>query len=890
MKKLAFFVIFLCLAAKAFSADDLFSITVEPDVLLIFDTSGSMTYDMNGNCTWGDGSDYFPGRDTNGDGFSNDSRMYILKNAVYNVVYKHRNIRFGLLTYGQYKSINELSRGASDGGGWYRTSPYTASKTQKIPWHGVDGSGNDYWPKSYPEATKTILRAPMGLAGDAAHIGQIHQWLDNAQQVEEIRADGGTPIGGSFYWARQYYTQALIPKDPAKRCRGYYVLLCSDGEETGYPGNNPYSPYTEATRLRGIQIMGVNYDVKTFACGVAVAGGNGAKCLDSIAKLGGTEHYYPATSPEMLDSVLNTIFSLMEERATSFSGPEVPSVRTEYYNNIYIASFMPSGAAPFWDGYIKAFRLNPDGTLPQDDSGHVLSSPLWEAGEALKNMTSSERNIYTQKSNNRIAFTPSYVDSNDLGVAGDSVEDLINYVRGDNGYDWKLGDIFHSWPVCVGPPSPWYTDEGYEGFKAVNKHRRKIVIDGANDGMLHAFDAGTYVAQGDTFTPGTGRELWAFIPKNQLSKLKNLRIVHNYYVDGNPIVFDTWIPSSMGDTTKDSTEWKTELICGERSGGSYYFGLDVTNTENPSFLWEIGGDTMFAQTWSNPAIGRVRVGTGEKTIAVIGGGFNKESGTLGRAVYVIDAKDGTVLKKFTNTYMTYCIPSDPVLVDTSNDGFSDYIYIGDIAGQLWKFDIRSLLPASWSGSRIFVSQREQPFYYPPSCAYDADGNLWLFFGGGDRDSLRKVNTFNRFYGIRDNRQTTPYTDGDLVNITGSGTPNSNGWYRDLGKNEKSVSKPIVFNETVYFTTYEPIDPTNPCGIEGLARLYHINFTTGKAPDDDDVSEEIGEGVPMSPQISVTVNGEFVITIGGSKGELISEKVKGPSDFKKIIFWKEQKNY
>ncbi|MFA5031400.1 MAG: PilC/PilY family type IV pilus protein [bacterium] len=880
MKKLIFVLSFLCFSIKAISEDvDLFTITVYPDILLIFDTSGSMTFDMNGNYTWGDGSDLYPGRDTNGDGFKNDSRMYILKNGLRQAIQAHNSIRFGLMTYGQYKATNEYARD------WYRTSPYTDSKVQKIPWHGVDGSGNDYWPKNYPEATKTILRAKMGSSLDS-----IKQWIDNTGQINEFRADGGTPMGGALYWAKQYYTQEIIPKDVAKRCRGYFVLLCSDGAETGYPSYNTHSPYTEAKNLRNIQILGIKYDVKTFVCGVAVAGGADAKCLDSIAKLGGTEHYYPATSPDLLDSALNQIIGIMEERATSFSGPEVPSVRTEYYNNMYIASFMPSESSPFWQGYLKAFRLNPDGTLPQDDSGYILSTPLWEAGTVLKNMTSAERTIYTQKNNSRVVFNPTYIDSNDLGVADDSVESLINYVRGDNEYSWKLGDIFHSWPVCVGPPSPWYTDEGYEGFKAVNKHRRKIVISGANDGMLHAFDAGTYVAQGDTFTPGTGQELWAFIPKNQLSRLKNLTTTHGYYVDGNPIVFDTWIPSTIGDTTKDSTEWKTELICGERSGGSYYFGLDVTNTQNPSFLWEIGGDTMFAQTWSSPAIGRVKVGTGEKTIAVIGGGFNKASGTLGRAVYVIDAKDGTVLKKFTNTHMTNCIPSDPILVDTSNDGLSDYIYIGDIKGQLWKFDIRSTLPASWTGSRIFVSTSEQPFYYPPSCAYDADGHLWLFFGGGDRDSLRKTNTYNRFYGMRDNKQTTPYTDSDLSNITGGGTANSNGWYRALSKNEKSISKPIVFNEIVYFTTYEPLNPDNPCNIEGLARLYHTKFTTGKAPDDDSLFEEIGEGVPMSPQISVTATGDFVITIGGSKGELISEKVKGPSNFKQIIYWKEQKNY
>lgn len=895
MKKLIVVLTLLCLSARGISEDaDLFSLTVEADVLLIFDTSGSMTFDMNGNYTWGDGSDWFPGRDTNGDGFPNDSRMYILKNAIYSVVDKHRDIRFGLLTYGQYKSTREPSRGAGDGGGWYRTYPYTPSKTQNIPWHGVDSRGNDYWPKSYPEGTKDILRAPMGRAGDAAHIGQIHSWIDNSQQIEEIRADGGTPIGGSLYWAGQYYIQQVIPKDPAKRCREYYVLLCSDGEETGYPWNNPRSPYTEVTRLRDMQIMGITYEIKTFVCGVAVSGGTGAQCLDSIAKLGGTEHYYPATTPEELDSAFSRILHIVDERATSFSGPEVPSVRTEYYNNMYIASFKPSGTHPFWQGFLKAYRLNPDGTLPQDSLGHVLSDTIWEAGLELKNMTIGERKIYTQKSGIRVAFTPTYIDSEDLDVAGDSVESLINYVRGDNGYDWKLGDIFHSWPVCVGPPSPWFFDEGYAGFKAIHKHRNKIVLAGSNDGMLHAFNAGTYIAEGDTFGPGTGKEEWAFIPNDLLTCLKNMKTYHDYHVDGSPVAFDVWFRSGSMDTTKDSTEWKTMVICGERQGGNKYFALDITNTYNPLFLWEIGGDTMFGETWSTPATGRIEAKSGaswkrEKNIAVVGGGYNKSAGTSGRSIYVLGATDGSVVKKFTDASMTYCIPSDPILVDRNNDGYIDHIYVGDISGQLWKCDVsQDIPPSGWTVHRIFQSSYEQPFYFAPTAAFDAIGNLWIFIGGGDRDSIRSTNTNNRVYAIRDNGQTTPYTDNDLSDITNGGSANEKGWYFKLGKNEKCVSKPLVFNEIVYFTTYEPLKPADSCAIEGLARLYHMGFTNGEAPDSGTRSEEIGEGVPMSPQISVTTTGDFVITIGGSKGEIISEKIKGPSGFKKTIFWREKR--
>ncbi|MDI6840089.1 MAG: PilC/PilY family type IV pilus protein [bacterium] len=882
MKKLSF-ILALFLPMFLWAADeDLFIVTTEPDVLIILDTSGSMTCDMAGNYTWGDGSSDYPGRDTNGDGYPNDSRLYIMKNALLQVVDKHKGIRFGLLTYGQYKNVNEPSRGGPGGGGWYRTSPYKPSNTQNIPWHGVDKYYNDYWPKSYPDSKYEVLRAPMGLAGDPAHIGQIKSWIDHEQKVQELRADGGTPIGGALYWARQYYTQELIPKDPAKKCRGYYVLLCSDGEETGYPNYNPNSPYTEATKLRNVTIAGVKYDIRTFVLGVAVGGGEGATCLDSIAKLGGTEHYYPATTPAQLDSALEAILSMIEEREVVFTGPEVPSVRTKYYRDIFIASLIPS-EKPFWTGYLRAFRLNPDGTLPVDTLGQVLTTPIWEAGEVLKNTSIYDRNIYTEKNGSIVPFTTYYVDSVDLGVPNDSVEPLINWVRGDNGYNWKLGDIFHSWPVCVGPPSPWYSEEGYNQFKVDKGHRSKVVIAGANDGMLHAFDAGTYVAAGDSFSSGTGSEKWAFIPNNLLPRLKTLPDTHNFYVDGSPVAFEAWFPSGPYDKTKEANEWKTVLICGERDGGSYYFALNITDVYNPTFLWKFT-DASLARTWSTPGIGKVKKLEGyEEWVAVIGGGLNKEAGTKGRAVYVVKVADGSLLRKFTHDDMTYSIPSEPMLVDINNDVYADYIYIGDIGGQLWKIDIRGGSDAAWTIYRVFAAQGEQPFYYPPTYALDNEGHSWLFFGGGDRDSVKRTNTFNRFYGMRDNGQTSPYTDADLVDVTVTGTPNDNGWYIKLGKNEKSVGKAIVFADTVYFVTYEPTKPEDPCEIAGLARLYKICFTTGKGE-----SEEIGSGVPTSPQITVTEEGDFVIFVGGSEGELVAEKITTPGPFKKTIYWREEK--
>jgi hypothetical protein len=608
---------------------DLFTVTVAPDILVVLDCSGSMTLDVNGSYTWGDGSVDYPGRDTNGDGFANDSRMYIVKAALRRIIQKRDNVRWGFETFPHQDKTTHYSS-------FYRESPYGAGDELEIPWLGGYGDGD--------------IQAVIPSSGNG-HLQAMDDLIDNVQKQTELRADGGTPIGGALYAARNFLA-AEIQRDFTGNmpCRRYFCILVGDGEENAYPAHNSHNPYTETMLLRNVVVDSIPFDIETYAIGVAVAGGVGEECLDSIAKLGGTYHYYPATSLAALDTIFDIVASDIERKAFAFAAPEVPAIRSKYYNSIYFASFMPSWDS-FWKGFMRAYRLNPDGTFPQDTLGNPVNPCLWEAGLALSMKTPASRNIYTEKSGSRVAFTSFSIDSMDLGVPGDSVAPLIDWVRGNNPYSWKLGDIFHSWPVCVGPPSPHFFDEGYDQFKIDKAHRNKIILAGANDGMLHAFDAGTYCAAGDTFTDGTGNELWGFIPNYLLPRLKDLKIEHGYYVDGTPVVFDAWFSSGPSDATKDPDEWKTVLICGERRAGDHYFALDVTNTTSPSFLWNFS-DADLAETWSTPGVGRVKIGGKERWIACVGGGFSKAAGTQGRAIYFLDVTDGSIIWKFTDANRT----------------------------------------------------------------------------------------------------------------------------------------------------------------------------------------------------------------------------------------------
>ncbi len=333
---------------------------------------------------------------------------------------------------------------------------------------------------------------------------------------------------------------------------------------------------------------------------------------------------------------------------------------------------------------MKAYQLNEDGSLPVDKDGNPLNSSLiWDASENLKAIAPNSRKIYTYVSGAMKSFEYGNLTNGDLDVSSNSErQKIINHVRGIDAYDldqngnttepreWKLGDIFHSNAVIVGEPSRFFEDQGFSGtggFYQANKDRKKVVIVGANDGMLHAFNA------------STGSEEWAFIPNSLLKSLKSMVSTHTYYVDSSPKVTDVWFYNSPKDVKKSADEWKTVLICGLRKGGKTYFALDITDTLNPKYLWEFPESTdsvtlaKVGQSWSEPAIGRVKVEVGgelyERWVAFIGGGFDYTNNT-GKAFFVIDIKSGDIIKEFSGMEgMNYSFAAPPTAVDTNSDGY-----------------------------------------------------------------------------------------------------------------------------------------------------------------------------------------------------------------------------
>jgi type IV pilus assembly protein PilY1 len=592
---------------------------------------------------------------------------------------------------------------------------------------------------------------------------------------------------------------------------------------------------------------------------------------------------------------------------------------------------MPSNS-PFWRGNLKAFQLREDGTLEVDNDNNPIN-PKWDAGEQLNNKTPSQRKIYTYGGGALQSFTSANLTKEDLNVATDAERDkLILHVRGQDTYDidppyapsagydthdrsWKLGDIFHSNAAIVGEPSPFFIDQcfnrcpdGSEGFYQRNKNRTKVILVGANDGMLHAFNA------------ETGVEEWAFIPNSLLKNLKDSVLLHTYYVDSSPKVTDVWFYSdtNLSGITKARDEWKTVLICGLRKGGKQYFALDITDTLNPKYLWEFPKSTDSAtlakvgQSWSEPAIGRVRIKVGnelhERWVAVMGGGFDRTNIT-GKAFYVIDVKTGDILAEFSGLPgMDYSMTAPPSAVDTDFNGYLDKVYGADLSGQMWVFDISSANTADWTGKRLFrpagAPSGKEPVYYQPAVSLDNHRTPWVFFGSGDRENPTDTNSRNKFYAVKDDGMGAyPRNENNLRDVTTFvdqtfTTPQEplKGWYIQLARSEKVLAKAAVFSNLLYFTTYT-YPTADECKRTGEASLYVVEYLSGGgafAVDDySDLqgkpsarSEKIGEGIPSAPVISVTLKGKASITIGTTKGEVITREGFSPSTNKELLYWRE----
>jgi len=749
--------------------------------------------------------------------------------------------------------------------------------------------------------------------------------------VNGIVADFDTPLGDALYDAGQYYkglrlTNGTTYTSPIQlSCQPNFVILVTDGMQTSgarampAEATNRYAQ-DHATSLTGLQ------NVIVHAVAFGILPGNPYEDptqaridLQNAARNGGGQ-YYNADTAAQLEQALHDAIRRIQQATFTFANPVVPTTQTTGSTKAYMASFQSDPASAFWKGYLKAYQRDSSGLVPVDASGIPINAPVWDAGAVLSTKTAASRTIYTAVSGSLSPFTTSNsaITPAMLGVASSTEHDnLINWVRGLDAYSatptaeraWKLGDIFHATPVLVTPPRLALNDSSYQAFKTAQASRTTVLIAGANDGMLHAF------------RESDGSELWAFIPPDLLGNLKTLTVTngeHDSYVDGTPVAADIKVGST----------WKTILVFGLRRGGPFYYALDITDINNPTYLWSFT-DTKIAETWSEPAIGKVKIGTADKYVMFVGGGFDSAiNNAHGKALLAVDLSNGSLLWQYYNNgtaddrqYMNFSLPEKATAVDLDNNGYVDHVYVGDVGGQLWKFDVSATATTSWTGKRLFVAvptqtnppaagefYPAQAFFGAPSLAWAPGMSLWVFIGTGDRYHPNSAAS-NRFYGIKDDTtmgNSSFLSESNLADVTTTNGTGANGWFVKLGSNEKVLAAPNVFNSQVIFTSFTPTTAVSCTSGSGTARLYDVQMLTGYAAVDFSTgyaltstgassarSTVIGQGIPSMPVIVVTPPG----TSGGSatssvivsttNQQLPNNAIPPPGFLKQIRAWRER---
>ena len=637
---------------------------------------------------------------------------------------------------------------------------------------------------------------------------------------------------------------------------------------------------------------------------------------------GGT--YAQADNATDLEASLRLILGRVTDAAYSFTNPVLAAVGTSGSRRAYLASFRPVAATAFWRGSLKAFQRNANGVVPVDGDGFPLASALvWDAGSVLNGLGSGRRTIYTEVGGRLTPFTKanSAITKAMLNVSSSAGRDrVVDFIRGVDVDDqkrlrgtrddrpWKLGAIVHSTPVLVSAPRLALNDPGYHAFKSAQAKRTNVLIVGANDGMLHAF------------REKDGVELWAFIPPDMLDRLPALSAVDGpaaAFVDGSPIAVDI----KVADT------WKTIVVFGCRRGGPYYYAIDVTDTTNPKFLWRFT-DPRIRQTWSEPAIGKVKVRGIERHVAFVGGGHSPAGDdAYGKAFFAVDLASGTKLWEYASTpgvtddrqYMNFSIAAGPTAIDLDNDGLLDRVYVGDVGGQIWKFDVTADDSSGWTGKRFFAADAASPseqapargIYAAPAIALDHQRNVWLFFGTGDFRQPHAT-SMGRFYGLKDGTGMTngaPLTEASpgIEDVTTGNAAVSRGWYVVLaGRGEKPLGTATVFNGAVLFSTFTP-DPAGACGPgSGSTKLYALQASTGYAAVDFGTGtalaaptaasprfREVGRGsgsmpvVVLTPPIAPGAPPTASVITATSNQELSITAIPAPPFLKQVKSWRDR---
>lgn len=624
------------------------------------------------------------------------------------------------------------------------------------------------------------------------------------------------------------------------------------------------------------------------------------------AAVNGHGKYFNASVPRDvvrgLSSALNTIGGAQgAASAAATSTPSISLADNDIFSNTY--------TTVKWYGELYNQKIDPV-------SGEVNKEVVWTTSSTLGKRVSSEsdnrkiymRNVDTPRVMKNFDYAGmsaaekawfdkrcdvlaqcTMLSDQDKDTAAKGVN-LVNWLRGQQKYaddniyraygayqpdktvaavPLVLGDIVSSKPAYVRDPRKAYQIEGYAAYKAkhrpgVEGARKAMVYTAANDGMLHAFDA------------GTGAEEWAYVPRIVMKKLAAQAstaygLNHQFTADGSPEVSDVQIGGV----------WKTVLVAGLGAGGRGYYAIDVTIPTAPVPLWELCADTSVCPlVGANTAaavgnigltLGNVQFGMWNgKWVVYLTSGYNNVPGTDGvnsgdgkGHLFIIDVATGEILRDVSTASGDATTPSGlskitAISINPNTDPVTTYVYGGDNLGQMWRFDLTD--KTNFTVSKILMGSAgaSHPISARPevsSCMAGGAVKRVVVFGTGrllDVPDTQDKTTVQSLYVLKDEDGAAGNPIADIRGSTmvqqtmrRSGTSNylissndvdlraKNGWFVDWSLNggERMNLDPKIVNGGISVVTNVPGEST-ACSVGGSSNVYQYSVCSGSLPSSD----------------------------------------------------------
>ncbi len=559
------------------------------------------------------------------------------------------------------------------------------------------------------------------------------------------------------------------------------------------------------------------------------------------ATVNGRGDFLSAGNPQQLADALAQLMNNILNRLGSSSSVSINGDALYGQISDQVLVFQASYQTNDWSGDVKAFRVH---TL----TGNVLvDDPKWSATDSLETARWSDRNILTFNGSGGVEFDLAETSIHWQAKLGPDYENIINYVRGKRDIpnfrvrNQLLGDIVHASPVF----------------------ENDVLYVGANDGMLHAFEINV-----DDNGEVSGDEIFAYVPSfmyPNLAALTDPVYSHKYFVDLTPTV-------KKGAGLLGGTEDATILVGGLGKGGKGYFALDITKPTTmgtDQVLWEFpeaGADNVADMGYSfcKPVVVRSN-DENHLWIVILGNGYDSKTGNA--VLFIRDLKYGNKIKTINTNAGPANGLSSPTPVDVDLDGKVDFVFAGDLQGNMWKFDLTDEDSTQWTVAYsdgtdpqpLFTARgpggttQPQPITTKPEVMLHPEQHgLMVLFGTGKflGDSDFTDNSPQTIYGIWDYGDRALYPE-EWGRYSNDDDTEYLGYFKrsDLGLSNQADRPVTLLEQTSQIRSVTILDGNNnPVFID--IRVMSDNLPTWITQTDTDSTGSNGE--PNLPDLSANV--------------------------------------